>query len=168
MTLVYLDTSAVIQLFIREPFTPDLQRALAGPGVACATSDLTYAESHGWFSKALTLGRITQNEQRSIIGAFNRWFDGVSLAELNFHRVRRGGERAIRHHLRGGDALHLVTATEKRGACANERRIFACFDERLTKEARARAYSMASSRTLPGPPRRRSPGPRCSPACPWP
>lgn len=135
MTLVYLDSSAVIKLFLQEPFTIDVETAVQAPDAHCVTSELAYAEVHGFFSRALTLGRITAGQQRSLVGHFRAWFDQVSHAGLPFPRVQRAGHLAVKQNLRGADALHLITALERVGCHSGERRVFACFDERLTREA---------------------------------
>jgi predicted nucleic acid-binding protein len=135
VTLVYLDSSAVIKLFLQEPFTGEVEAAVQAPDAHCLTSDLTYAEVHGFFSRALKLGRITPGQQRSLLKHFQDWFARVSHAGLPFERVQRAGHLAVRQNLRGADALHLITALERVGAYTGERRVFACFDERLTYEA---------------------------------
>lgn len=135
MTLLYLDSSAVIKLFLQEPFTGEVEAAVQAPDAHCVTSDLTYAEVHGFLSRALRLGRITLVQQLALQGHFRDWFEQVSHAGLPFERVRRAGHLAVKQNLRGAEALQLITAVERVGAYTGERRVFACFDERLTVEA---------------------------------
>ena len=70
MTLIYLDSSAVIKLFLQEPFTVEVETACSAPDAHCLTSDLTYAEIHGWLSRALSQGRLTQEERRNLVRDF--------------------------------------------------------------------------------------------------
>ena len=135
MTLIYLDTSAVIKLFLPEAFSAEVEALIMAPGATCITSDLTFAEIHGAFSRAFAVGRIKADQLNLLIEEFCWWFDQVSHAAITFQRIQRAGQLAARTNLRGADAIHLVTALETIGTFVPERRTFACFDERLVREA---------------------------------
>ena len=135
MTVVYLDASAVIKLFLQEAFTAEVEAAVLAQDAKCVTSDLTYAEVHGAFSRARSRGRITAPQQRALVGSLQVWFEQVTHAAVTWDRVRRAGPLAVKANLRGADAIHLATAIETIGAFSGERRVFACFDERLSMEA---------------------------------
>lgn len=136
MTLIYLDSSAVIKLFLEEPGSGAVEAAVRAPDAHCVTSDLTYAEIHGFLSRALSLGRITQVQQQQLVQGFQIWFDSLAHSAMAFARIQRAGKQAVLHNLRGADAIHLVTAIECLATSLNDRRVFACFDERLTREAK--------------------------------
>lgn len=134
MNLIYLDSSAAIKLFMQEPFSAQVEAAVRAPEAHCVTSDLTFAEIHGFFAMALALGRITTVQQKHLVESFRAWFGSVAHSALSFSQVQRAGTFAIQHNLRGADAIHLVAATE----ClmvGGASRVFGCFDERLTREA---------------------------------
>jgi predicted nucleic acid-binding protein len=135
MTLVYLDTSAVLKLFFREPFSAEVETAVTVPDAHCITSDLTYAEIHGSLSRALSQGRLTRAEQKFLVQEFAVWFGGITHVALSFKGMQRAGQLAIKCNLRGADAIHLNTAVECVGLPSHEKRVFACFDRRLTEEA---------------------------------
>lgn len=135
MTVIYLDASAVIKLFLDEPFSAQVEAAVLAPDAHCVTSDLTYAEIHGFLSRALSRGRISEAQQKQLVMDFQAWFDSLAHSEVSFARMRRAGQVAILNNLRGADAIHLVTAIECLVASATDRRVFACFDGRLTQEA---------------------------------
>jgi uncharacterized protein len=136
VTLIYLDSSAVIKLFLTEPGSETLEAAVRAPDAHCVTSDLTYSEIHGFLSRALSLGRITLPMQAQLVLDFQIWFDSLAHSAMSFPRIQRAGKLAIMHNLRGADAIHLVTAIECLATSLNDRRVFACFDERLTREAK--------------------------------
>jgi len=135
MTLIYMDASAVIKLFLDEPWRAEVEAACSAGDAHCITSDLTYAEIHGTLSRALALGRITPEEQGVLVRAFQAWFGQISHVAISFQTIRRAGQLAIKANLRGADAIHLNTAMEYVGLPSHEKRVFACFDKRLTEEA---------------------------------
>lgn len=134
MTLIYLDSSAVIKLFLDEPYSAQVAAAVRGEEVHCVTSDLTYAEIHGFLSRAAATGRITSPVQRQLVRDFRAWFESVAHCAISFTQVQRAGNFAIQHNLRGADSIHLAAALECAMPGINIHRVFACFDERLTRE----------------------------------
>jgi len=135
MTLIYMDASAIIKLFLEEPWAAEVEVAFTASDAHCITSDLSYAEIHGTFSRALALGRITQEQQKLLLHAFQAWFGQISHVSVTFQTIRRAGQLAINANLRGADAIHLNTAMEYVGLPCQEKRVFACFDRRLTEAA---------------------------------
>lgn len=135
MILIYLDSSAVIKLFLQEAFSDQVDRALRAPEAHALTSDLTYAELNGFFARALALGRLTPPQQKQMVEEFRAWFASVPHCAVSFAQVQRAGAFAIQHNLRGADAIHLVAAMESLSVAAGQDRVFACFDQRLTREA---------------------------------
>lgn len=135
MTLIYLDSSAVIKLFLEEPFSDQVDAAVRTQGARCVTSDLTFAEIHGFLSRARSLGRLDPPQQRQMVEDFRAWFASVPHIAVSFGQVQRAGTFAIQHNLRGADAIHLVAAMESLAVGVGRTRTFACFDQRLTREA---------------------------------
>ena len=149
MTLIYLDSSAVIKLFLEEPSSSEVAAAVGGRGVHCVTSDLTYAEIHGFFARAAATGRIPVPGQQQLIQDFQAWFASVAHCAVTLAQIQRAGRLAIQHNLRGADSIHLAAALECALPAASVRKVFACFDDRLTREAR-RMGVFDAFLTLPG------------------
>jgi uncharacterized protein len=134
VTLIYLDSSAAIKLFLDEPFSAQVAAAVRGKHVHCVTSDLTYAEIHGFLSRAAATGRITGSAQKQLVQDFRAWFESVAHCAISFTQVQRAGNSAIQHNLRGADSIHLAAALECAMPGVSIHRVFACFDERLIRE----------------------------------
>lgn len=134
---IYLDTSVVVPMFIRDDHTDRVKRwAITGPLIA--TSAWVATE----FSSALSLQhrmkRLTSAEWRRAETAFDTW--AVKFRQLDFeakHVV--GARRLIVTHggLRAPDALHLAIAADAGTPLAT-------LDEGLRKAARAEGVELVS------------------------
>ncbi|MEJ5311023.1 MAG: type II toxin-antitoxin system VapC family toxin [Anaerolineae bacterium] len=108
MNLIYLDTSALVKLYVREPGTDDVQR-LVKNSTATGTSLISKAEAAAAFSKAIRVGYIAPEEARAAWGAFlDAWPSLVRLA-INETIATQAGTLAFSYGLRGYDAVHLAT-----------------------------------------------------------
>lgn len=109
MNLIYLDTSALVKLYVREPGTDDVQR-LAKSSASIGTSLISKAEAAAAFSKAIRVGYLPPEEARAAWGAFlDAWPSVVRLA-INETIATQAGTLAFSYGLRGYDAVHLATA----------------------------------------------------------
>ena len=114
---VYLDASALVKLFVPEPESDDLNRALAGL-TDVIVSDLALTEV------ASALGRRVR-EQRLTRDTAQRLYREASKLQASAHRaeltppVHRRAERlmlSLATPLRALDALHLATALDAEAA----------------------------------------------------
>ncbi len=83
--ILYLDTSSLLKLFVLESGTEEVQARVEGAGVV-ATSIIAYPEAHAALAR--------------------RQREGAWM---------RAGALAIRHRLRGMDAIHLASYVERLG-----------------------------------------------------
>jgi len=109
VNLIYLDTSALVKLYVREPGTDDVQR-LAKSSASIGTSLISKTEAAAAFSKAIRVGYLPPEEARAAWETFlDAWPSVVRLA-INETIVTQAGTLAFSHGLRGYDAVHLATA----------------------------------------------------------
>jgi len=132
--IVYLDTSALVKLFVNEPETTAIANALDESG-AVFTHIITYAEARAALAKAARMKRITNKCHVSYKAALEYYWDNLEVITLNFPLIKRAGNLAETHALRGYDSIHLAAAelVFRQHAVFT----FACFDKNLNKAASA-------------------------------
>ena len=111
--MVYLDTSALVPMFMREPKTDAVLAWLESAGQAVAVSDWSLVEFASAASMKVRAGAVTAKGAREAIDrvrAFVRAHCTVATPrEEEFHRAAElAGDAAA--GLRAGDALHLAIA----------------------------------------------------------
>ncbi|MDQ6958449.1 MAG: type II toxin-antitoxin system VapC family toxin [Mariprofundaceae bacterium] len=130
--IVYLDTSALVKLFVNEPGTTAIVNALDEAG-AVFTHIITYAEARAALAKAARMKRITSKRHASYKAALENYWDNIEVITLNLPLIKRAGNLAEIHALRGYDSIHLATAELVFRQYAEF--TFACFDKNLNKAA---------------------------------
>lgn len=137
--IVYFDTSALIKLYVDEPGAKPA-REVAVAAELIATSMLTYAEMRSAFARKRRFGEITANELNGFKEQFETGWESFQIIPVEELTVRRAGELAETHGLKGFDAVHLASAEVLRqgfGAIT-----FACFDTELSRAASARGMTL--------------------------
>ena len=112
--IAYFDTSALIPLLIEEPGS-----ARVGPTWDVAehvtSVRLIYTEARAALAQAARLGRLASEDHATAVDALGGLYDQLDLLEIDEMLVRRAGDLAQDHALRGYDAIHLA-ASERVGA----------------------------------------------------
>ena len=130
---LYLDTSALVKLYIEEPDHQHVQQAVIEADTI-VTSVVAYAEARSAFARRLREHSITSEAHERIVATMNRdWieFDRVVVSD---DLAYTAGHIAASHALRGYDAIHLATAVALHRSSDNLR--FLAFDARLVEAAR--------------------------------
>lgn len=142
--ILYLDTSALVKLYVNEPGRPAVIRQVDG-AAAVATARVTYAEARAAFARKRREGGIDGKGLRQVLERFDGEWPAYTVVDVSEPVVRRAGALAERHALRGYEALQLAAAVElqREGGEVS----FACFDDRLLRAAR-RERLRAPSLTL--------------------
>jgi predicted nucleic acid-binding protein len=140
MTL-YLDTSALVKLYVEERDSSAVRRACDAAEVL-ATSRVAYPEARAALARRAREGGLGADELTHVVADLDHDWDRFVVVEVDAITARRAGELAERHALRGFDAVHLASALELR-SLAGEAPSFACYDERL------RAAALAEGLPLP-------------------
>ncbi len=134
MTL-YLDTSALVKLYVRERGTRSVKRAVASAD-RVATSRVAYAEARAAFARRARERRIAAKRLRRIVAALDRDLATYVLVEVTASVVSAAGDLAESRALRGFDAIHLASALALGSALGTSPELMA-FDARLVGAARA-------------------------------
>lgn len=126
--VVYLDTSALLKLYVEEEGRELVREAVAAAEVA-ATSTVAYAEARAGLARRLREADFTEDEHsRAVERLSGEWRSYDRLAVSNLITFR-AGELAERHALRGFDSVHLASALRLSERFEDLR--FLAFDDRL-------------------------------------
>jgi predicted nucleic acid-binding protein len=135
--MLYLDTSALVKLYVNEPMSSELTAAV-DEAEAVATSLLAYAEARAAFARARREARLSAQAYRHIVDAFVEDWPRYIAVEVTDRLVKDAGDLAAHRALRGYDALHLASALGLR-----ERMLsavtFLAFDRELVVAAKREA-----------------------------
>jgi predicted nucleic acid-binding protein len=132
--ILYLDTSALVKLYVAEAGTEAVATAVER-AQALVTVRVTYAEARAAFAHHARMKGIAAKDLRRVVRQLDEEWGQYSIVEVTDALVRRAGVLAERHRLRGYDAVQLSAAVDLRGAGATEF-AFASFDARLNQAAR--------------------------------
>jgi len=137
---IYLDASALVKLFVPEPESDDLNRALAGL-TNVIVSDLALTEMASALGRRVREQRLTRENARRLYGEASKVRASAHHAELT-PPIHRRAERlmlSLATPLRALDALHLATALDVEAAT------IVTFDPRLRDAASSQGLFVAPS-----------------------
>lgn len=132
--ILYLDTSALVKLFFHEAGSKTVVD-LVRKADSVITSQVAYAESCSVLARRKRDKRLTEEEFDTAKKQLDEMWpkmDTIVVDEI------RAGELAVKHVIRGFDAIHLAAALELRSI--GEKPIdvtFCSFDDRQNEAARA-------------------------------
>lgn len=133
--ILYLDTSALVKLYVAETGSGEVRKKLRQADHA-ATSRVAYPEARSALARRRREGAISSAGLQRAVSALDRDMGSLVIVELNESVARRAGELAERHALRGFDAIHLASALEL-GLLTGSPPVFIAFDERQALAAAA-------------------------------
>ncbi len=133
--IAYFDTSAFLKLLLDEPGSDVVREMWLETDIALS-SVLLYPEGRAALAAAARLHRLTLPPARR---AFERLLHAVDAVAATPEVLRRAGDLAEQHGLRGYEAVHLASAETVRG----EQTVFVCTDRRLSDAARALGLAIA-------------------------
>lgn len=136
--ILYLDTSALVKLYIEEAGSDEV-REWAGDAEALAASRVALAELAAAVARRWREGDLTDPEAAAIRSAIAEDWQHLVVVEVDEHRA---ADEAFRSDLRGFDAIHLAAALQVRDALGDVPIGFACFDSRLGRAASARGFDL--------------------------
>jgi predicted nucleic acid-binding protein len=139
--ILYLDTSALVKLYVRERGSARTRR-LIDRAQAVATSMVAYAEARAAFARLQREKRTSAKRHRARVAQLDRDWDSYALVELTAAVARRAGALAEEHGLRGFDAIHLASALWLQSAHSGDMQ-FSGFDERLDGAVRSAGLTVA-------------------------
>ena len=133
--ILYLDTSALVKLYVREERS-GLVRARVAAARLVSTSRVAYPEARAALARRHREGGLGASGLRRARASLERDLRALVLVELDEILAREAGELAERYALRGLDAIHLASALGL-GRLLGATPAFLAFDEQLSAAARA-------------------------------
>lgn len=135
--ILYLDTSALVKLFVEEPRSDRIRAAVAKAQLV-ATHAIAYVEACAAFARLASLRNketLFAGLRRNLDSQWRHW-DIVAVTEP---LVRRAADLAGHYHLRGYDSMHFAAAEATHSVFKDQVEFrFAVFDSQL-REAAGRA-----------------------------
>jgi len=142
--ILYLETSSLVKLYVREPDS-EAVRQLVGVADVVATSILAYAEARAAFARKRREKGISDAAYASVKEALEQDWPSYFILSLAGQTVKTAGDLAEKHALRGFDAVHLASALDLRLSGASTIR-FLTADSRLRDAARAEGFETSPAR----------------------
>lgn len=139
--ILYLDTSALFRLYVPEPHREAVLRAAAACEVRC-THLIAYAELHAAVAKAERLKRLSRKQADTILARFEQDWAALLVIAADEALIRRAGELARQHGLRGYDSVHLAAAERIASTVPAEQVLLAAFDKDLLSAARRLGFGL--------------------------
>jgi len=133
--IAYLDTSALVKLFVMEVGSRTL-RALIERFAASATSVIAYAEARAAFARRHRERTLSSAQYQRVVAEFEERWETLLGVEASMPVIRVAGTLAERHSLRGFDAIHLASGLDLQTRLP-EPITFCCADARLNAAAAA-------------------------------
>ena len=127
--ILYLDTSSLVKLYVEEPASADVA-GWVGSAEVTATSLIAYAEARAAFSRRFREHAYSSKDYKRLVSQFESDWKNFMAIHVTAELVRRAGDYAEKHGLRGFDAVHLASAltlSEKLASPVT----FSCYDIRL-------------------------------------
>lgn len=132
--ILYLDTSALVKLYIEENHSAVvLNAAEAADGLA--SHAIAYVETLTTFARLLRESRLSGQDHAMLKQRFEaHWQDFLQMS-LSASLLRRAATLAEAFSLRAYDSVHLAAADMLQKQ-TRQQVVFACFDQRLNQSAR--------------------------------
>ena len=132
--IAYLDTSALVKLYIQEDGQETIQK-LVNDAQALGCSHIAFVEAIAAFARVLKERRIVPSLFKKLKTRFKEdWREYVRI-DLTEKIMERAAELAEQFNLRGYDSVHLASA-EYLQKKSDVSIIFACFDKQLNLAAK--------------------------------
>jgi predicted nucleic acid-binding protein len=132
--ILYVDTSALVKLYVPEPESEAVQALVANAQVI-AVSLVAFAEARAAFARKRRERAVNPKDYRRIVREFDDDWDHYFVVDINEPLVKRAAQLADKHGLRGYDAIQLSSAIVLREQ-SSEAVSFCCFDDRLLRASR--------------------------------
>jgi predicted nucleic acid-binding protein len=136
--ILYLDSSSLVKIYLEEAES-DLVREWVGAAEAIATSRVAYPETLSAFTRRRQQGDLDSHAFDLLRESLDSDWTRFVLMPV---KERRAGALAVRHVLRGFDAIHLAAVSDLREVLTGDRVVFSSFDGRLLRAARAEGVAV--------------------------
>lgn len=131
---LYLDTSALVKLYVDEEGSPLVRSAVDQAGLI-ATSAIAYVEARAAFVRRRHEGGLSGRDYRRVIRDFDADWTRYLVVEITELLIREAARLVEAHRLRAYDAVHLASAVAIHSRLA-EPVVFFSWDVGLEKAAK--------------------------------
>ena len=139
--ILYVDTSALIKIYVTEEGTDTVQEAVSRASVVAA-SRVAYVEARAALARACRESRIRERDLRQSVAEMDEDWKRFLVVEVSDDLVQRAGDLAEEYALRAYDALKLASAlTLTRRVDSGV--FFLAFDQALTQAAQSAGLAVA-------------------------
>jgi predicted nucleic acid-binding protein len=132
-TMLYLDSSAAVKLYVAEAGSARVRAAVVADPVV-VTVRVSFVEISAALHAATRLGRVADGP--SVVAAFRGHWPAYVVVEVDRQLAESAADLAGRHALRAYDAVQLAAALAASGGVPSTVR-FATFDGALARAAAA-------------------------------
>jgi len=132
---LYLDTSVIVKLYIREDDSDAVAAAVADADMV-ATSLLAYPEACAAFERRRRDRSVSRAALKAVRQAFEADWSSWIAVGIDTDLARHSSRLAEKHGLRAADALHLASFERILASAEDDDVRFLCADDRLSKAAR--------------------------------
>lgn len=136
-----MDTSSLLKLFLEEERS-DWVRAWAEKAEVLAASRVAYPEAMAGAARRWRDGDLDDDSFDAVREALNSQWQDFSVVDLD---EKAAGALAVKHGIRGFDAIHLAAALELRSAIQPVPLYFDSFDRKLNAAAKSEKLMMLST-----------------------
>ena len=134
--ILYLDTSALVKIFVPEAHSEKVRAAVASASVV-ATHLLAHVEACSAFSR-LAEARADKSVFQRLLRELDAHWAEWEVVEIDEPLIRRAGEFCARYRLRAYDSVHLAAAERIESLSHGHADFrFGVFDANLARAARS-------------------------------
>lgn len=134
--ILYLDTSSLVKLYIREDGSDDVRR-LADDARLIAAATIAYPETRSAFARLHRGGFLDDARLARVRDDFASDWTTCLRLQITEELCLRAGDLAEDHGLRGFDSIHLAAYLELRKRGGESPVHFSAFDDRLNQAVEA-------------------------------
>ncbi len=131
--ILYLDTSALVKLFINETYS-ELVREYYNNCRVVATSNIAYVEFNSALSRIYREGLIDFQNLQNIRNNFDNLWNFYKIINFDDNIIQKATKLLYETELRAFDSIHLASADFLREN-TKDNVYFACFDKKLVMSA---------------------------------
>lgn len=135
-SLLYLDTSAWLKLYIEEVGSGLVSTTVAEAEQVC-THLIAYTELRAALAKAQRMNRLTAEQKAMLLPVIEQDWETLNVILPTEMLIKRAANLADQFGLRGYDSVHLAAAEAISLQIMPQPLIFACFDKQLNEAAKA-------------------------------
>lgn len=141
--ILYLDTSSLVKLYLEEIYA-DSVRLWVGEAEVIATSCIAYPEAMSALARRYREGDLDKTGFGQVRNALIKQWPEFAVFDLD---EIAAGNLAVKHGLRGFDAIHLEAAIAARTQSVDIAIAFSSFDTQLNTAAEAEGFNVLDANT---------------------